>query len=98
MVKSAGNFVYKYTNQSSKYTNVTFHLKSPNVPEVSITIERFTVYNLVVLYLCQIQILNALRIFFSSLSETFREKTTPCCIVKVMVPILDGNSELVEYV
>ena len=27
-----GNFVYKYTNQSSKYTNGTFHLKSPNVP------------------------------------------------------------------
>ena len=28
-----GNFVYKYTNQSSKYTNGTFHRKSPNVPD-----------------------------------------------------------------
>ena len=26
------NFVYKYTNKSSNYTNGTFHLKSPNVP------------------------------------------------------------------
>ena len=26
------NFVYKYTNQSSKYTNRTLHLKSPDVP------------------------------------------------------------------
>ena len=47
------NVVYKYTNQSSKYTNGTFHLKSPNVPDeffyLSITVERFTVYNLVVL-------------------------------------------------
>ena len=25
--------MYKYTNQSSKYTNGTFHLKSPNVPD-----------------------------------------------------------------
>ena len=28
-----GNFVYKYTNHSSKYTDGTFHLKSPNVPD-----------------------------------------------------------------
>ena len=51
------NFMYKYTDQSSKYTNVTFHMKSPNVPGdlfyLSITVELFTVYNLVVLYLCQ---------------------------------------------
>ena len=30
---SPGIFVYKYTNQSSKYTNGTFHLISPNVPD-----------------------------------------------------------------
>ena len=50
-----GNFVYKYANQSSKYTNGTFHPKSPNVPDeffyLSITVERLTVYTLVVLYL-----------------------------------------------
>ena len=50
-----GKIVYKYTNQSSKYTNGTFQLKSPNWPGesfyLSIIVERFTMYNLVVLYL-----------------------------------------------
>ena len=44
-----GNFVYKYTNQSLKYTNGTFRRKSLNVPDeylyLSITVERFTMYN-----------------------------------------------------
>ena len=51
-----GNFVYKCTNQRSMYTNGTFYLKSPNVLNelfyISITVKRFTVYNLIVLYLC----------------------------------------------
>ena len=51
-----GKFVYTYSNQSSKYTNGTFQLKSPNRPDelfyLSIIVERFTIYNLVVLYLC----------------------------------------------
>ena len=51
-----GKVSYKCTNQSSKYTNGTFQLKSPNWPGeffyLSIIVERFTMYNLVVLYLC----------------------------------------------
>ena len=50
-----GKIAYKFTNQSSKYTNGTFQLKSPNWPGeffyLSIIVERFTMYNLVVLYL-----------------------------------------------
>ena len=45
---------YKFTNQSSKYTNGPSQLKSLNLPGesfyLSIIVERFTMYNLVVLY------------------------------------------------
>ena len=49
-----GNFVYKYSNQSSKYMQMgLFMRKVLSVPsELSIIVKRFREYSLVVLYLC----------------------------------------------
>ena len=73
------NSYYTYTNQSLKDTNGTFHLKSPNIPDdffyLSITVERFTVYNQVVLYLWMYRKYKDIEISIGHLSAELRIST-----------------------